>query len=396
MSQAGAGHHVTRLNRNRQVGLLAVLAVLLAMAPGACTQVSARQSTATQPATAQPVAEKPAPTTAPAVTSDATRAPTTQPATTQPAEHGKCVEYAPHVSIDWSVPQVEVDAKVVLRDGLIELLACSMNTKEHESILVTPARPLRIYEALRLIGLEPGRPVSYDAANDKAIPPTGQRLALDIIYHDENGEQTIVPHEWMANSKTLEPIEALPWIFTGSVRSDGSFGADVEGTVACVVDFTTALIGLSTMHTSSDAELWLIANKTAIPKIGTPCTLVIRKLEDDPIILSLTPEGYFWWGDEILSPLELDDLIRRRIRHNPNQDVELSPMEGASDLFTRVAGRAIVGSGIKPDHITLHLREPIETTTQPSTPPTKPGAEQSIGSPAIEAGTRPSTQPSTP
>ena len=76
--------------------------------------------------------------------------------------------YAPGVRIDWTRGVIELDARVVLREGLLELFACSPRTREHESIFVVPAQPRRIYEALGLIGMEPGSPVRYDPERDKS------------------------------------------------------------------------------------------------------------------------------------------------------------------------------------------------------------------------------------
>ena len=77
-------------------------------------------------------------------------------------------DFAPGVHIDWANRAVEIDARVVLRSGPLELLACSPKTREHESILVVDARPLHVYQALGLIGLAPGSPSRFDEASRKA------------------------------------------------------------------------------------------------------------------------------------------------------------------------------------------------------------------------------------
>src|ERR1043166_8218583 len=51
----------------------------------------------------------------------------TEPAASRP--------FQPGVRIDWEQKAVEIDARVVLREGPLELFACSPQTKEHESIL---------------------------------------------------------------------------------------------------------------------------------------------------------------------------------------------------------------------------------------------------------------------
>src|SRR5262249_41080401 len=82
------------------------------------------------------------------------------PPATQPT--GKVVRFAEGVSIDWGRKQVEIDSQVVLRDGVLELLACSRGTKEHESILQIRARPQNVYQALGMLGLPDGQPPRFD------------------------------------------------------------------------------------------------------------------------------------------------------------------------------------------------------------------------------------------
>ena len=44
------------------------------------------------------------------------------------------------------------------REGLLELVVCTKNSKEHESIVVMNARPLQVHTALLLLGARPGTP----------------------------------------------------------------------------------------------------------------------------------------------------------------------------------------------------------------------------------------------
>ena len=190
-------------------------------------------------------------------------------------------EYATGVRIDWRDLVVEVDAVVTLRQGPLELLACSPQTREHESILVIRARPLRIHEAMGLIGLTPGAPVRYDDQRDRWLPASGESLSLDIRYRDSGVERTVAARRWLLDVQRHEPPEQLDWIFAGSRRGrDGRFGADAAGTVVAVVDFDTALIAPAALHSSSNEALWLEANTAAIPPVGTPCTLLIRSTRD--------------------------------------------------------------------------------------------------------------------
>lgn len=185
--------------------------------------------------------------------------------------------YMPGIRIDWSAKEVLLDAQIVLRQGPLELVACTPGTKEHESILVTRARPLHVHQAMGLIGLEPGKPVRFDEKADQWLPPSGQRLDVLIRYEDNGRPREVAAEEWLLDVKNDKPPGAIAWVFAGSMtNSEGEFAADIEGTVITVVDFPTAVIAPAALHTSDDSQLWLRANKDAIPPVKTPGTIVIR------------------------------------------------------------------------------------------------------------------------
>jgi hypothetical protein len=186
-------------------------------------------------------------------------------------------KFAPGVRIDWRRRVVEVDAVVVLRKGPLELLACSPKTREYESILAVSARPMHIFQAMGLIGLEPGSPVRYDDKRDRWPAPKGEALQLRVRYRQDDAERTVPVERWLLDVKHGRPPESLKWVFAGSrTLKSGRFGADVDGTVVCVVDFETALIAPGARHSADNEALWLAANTRAIPPTGTTCTLLIR------------------------------------------------------------------------------------------------------------------------
>jgi len=220
--------------------------------------------------------------------------PTSQPAegkfaTSQPlgpAGSGRIVDFAPGVRIDWENLQVELDGQVVLREGLLELFACSPRTREHESVVRVRTRPLYVYQAMGLIGLEPGRPFTYDEAGERWLPPAGQEVVVEVRYRTNAGLSTVNAWDWMMDPQTRQPLPQRPFLFCGSRwYGEDAYGADVDGTVVCVVDFDTALIGLPESHSADDALLWVAPNTDRIPPEGTECTLLIRAAYPPPFIV---------------------------------------------------------------------------------------------------------------
>lgn len=228
-------------------------------------------------------------------------------------EHRPAGDFAEGVHIDWQQGVVEVGAVVVLRQGLLELVACSPNTREHESILRVAARPHDIYNALGLIGLVPGKPVRRDAGSDRWLPPTGSPLRIEVRYRDHDEEKTVPVERWLLESDKSQIPGPLPWVFAGSVRaSDGTFGADEEGTIVCVVDFSTAMIAVGALHTSSDDELWLAANTELIPPVGTRCTLMIGQAGPKPIVVEMHAGGTLLADGKEISVARLGEMAGRK------------------------------------------------------------------------------------
>ncbi len=200
--------------------------------------------------------------------------------------------FAPGVRLDWKTRAVEVDAEVALREGPLELLVCSENTREHESVFVTKARPMHIFQALGLLGLEPGRPVRYDKENDRALPPTGDPIDIRIRFADSADGTLRRPEEFLRQTAGRKRPAALKWVFAGSrTLPDGRFTADDEGTIACVVDFDSALIAVDASHSSDNEVLWLEANPESLPKRGTACTLVFSAVRKPPSGIEVEVDG---------------------------------------------------------------------------------------------------------
>ncbi len=216
--------------------------------------------------------------------------PTSRPAT-RPTT--RTAAFQPGVWINWPDRQVQIDATVVMRDGALELFACSPNTREYESILRVNARPWHIYQAMGLIGLRPGAPLGWDEQAQRVIPPTGETVDLFVRYTlgkqtgprrpgpsplaTRPSSRTVNVCDWMWDENAKRPMARRSWVFAGSIRfDDGTFAADVEGTVVAVVDFASALMALAESHTADNAALWLRPNTDQIPPVGTSCTLIIR------------------------------------------------------------------------------------------------------------------------
>ncbi len=201
------------------------------------------------------------------------------PSAQEPPPEPRVVHFAPGIRLDYRTPQVEIDARVILREGPIELFAYSKAPvpKEHESILLIDAPAESVYYALGLIGLRPGRPPRYDEVNDHMEPATGDEVEIRVRYGRDGRVCEHPATDWLLDVATGRPPTDLRWVFAGSGRdARGRYTANLEGTTITVVDFESAVVAPASSHSSANESLWLHARREAIPPVDTPVLLLLR------------------------------------------------------------------------------------------------------------------------
>jgi hypothetical protein len=199
------------------------------------------------------------------------------------------------VSFDGYVPLDAHDPETPI--VYLELIACSPDTREHESLVATTARPSHIHAAMLLIGLEPGTPGRFvwNAATREydSIEPTGDRVAVTLSHTTDSGEVATAPAtDWVIDQRTggtLEPLDGSDprsaWVFSGSkiVDFDGRefYDADGSGTIIGLTTFSTETIAWIDVfsHRADIEEPRWIANAELVPSIGTPVVVTIRAID---------------------------------------------------------------------------------------------------------------------
>lgn len=186
------------------------------------------------------------------------------------------IELAPHIRIDRATQTVEFDARVAMDchnprtpDVYLELIACSPDTREHESLVVTDATPSLIHAALLAVGLEPGAPANLPAD----APPTGDPIAITLI---TTTNALHAPADWITDAPTRADRPALPFVFAGSRESrpnaPDAYDADGTGVIIGLTTFGSEVIANTTLinpQADIDEPLW-IADPRTVPPINTP------------------------------------------------------------------------------------------------------------------------------
>ena len=215
----------------------------------------------------------------------------------------------PGIVIDFENQCVDLEATVCLTDGLLELVACTKGSKEHESIVAVSARPMHIHTALLLTGANNGHPAmrrSVDKQNPRWVnlPPQGDPIEVFLLLPNQDGilvehpirdfivgsdqavdevEGKIITASDPSVHRVNEKQKRLPgiFLFAGSHLRDNETGArqylaDVSGHVISIATFGDELLCLPSHQTQKNNALnWQIEPGT-LPKVGTRVTLRLR------------------------------------------------------------------------------------------------------------------------
>ena len=198
----------------------------------------------------------------------------------------------PFVRADIAAKLIEIDGVVPIdcHDPktprvYLEVTVCSPDTKEHETLAMTKARPSHVHAALLAAGFTPGSPGSWkwDGKKLNAIAPTGDALEVLIAYKDDAGKEIEAPAtSWILNPENGARFGKGRFIFAGSglVKRQGRemYDADGSGLLIGLTTFGSETIAWSEVI-SPEAEVsepeW-IADPKVVPKFGTPVVIRIR------------------------------------------------------------------------------------------------------------------------
>ena len=113
--------------------------------------------------------------------------------------------------------RVEAEAEMLGgQSRLLEFLAVTSSGPVHEALLRIYGKAYDIHQGLELLGLKCGTK-KLEFRGDPA-DPDGPKVDVSVKFKDKDGKKQETPiHEWLYNVETKKPMEAGPWIFTGSI-----------------------------------------------------------------------------------------------------------------------------------------------------------------------------------
>jgi len=199
---------------------------------------------------------------------------------------------------------VDVDAKVCLTEGMLELIACTKDSKEHEAIIAIEPRAKHVHAALLLIGAQPGNPAmtreiqTADGPRWLDLPPRGQEIDLYLVFKNKAGEmeerpinQFIIRGRDESITGELEPEDeenredrAFPthtFLFVGSRifkdgKNDPVYLADKSGNVISLATFGDELLCLPGVHGHDNEGLVWAVDPTHLPELDSQVILRLK------------------------------------------------------------------------------------------------------------------------
>lgn len=224
----------------------------------------------------------------------------------------------PGLVVDFQKRCVDLEAKVCLDAGYLELIACTKGSKEHESIVSVSSKALHIHTALLLLGADNGHPEMRKLVDEKNqrwvnLLPRGDPVEVMLVLPDSNGKPTERPmHDFVERSTgRLDEVSGnvLPasgvnvkpgnwasaefskvFLFAGSRLRDAGTGpkqylADLSGNIVSIATFGDEVLCLPSHQTQQNSALMWQVKPDVLPKVGTMVTLRLR-----PRKKSLRPE----------------------------------------------------------------------------------------------------------
>lgn len=174
------------------------------------------------------------------------------------------------VMIDQKNRILEFNATSNQRNGLIEYALVHESGKTHEALFRTKVRP-QIFHACFLLFRHPREDRFFEnlwSEKPNKLDFSKSRIRTEVQW-DENGSTYKRSLEELAfNSKNQQSLKQNAFIFTGSKKIEGTYLAELSGSMIAVYADEEAVIN-SSDHDSNNDDVWL-ANEKQMPELETP------------------------------------------------------------------------------------------------------------------------------
>jgi hypothetical protein len=176
-----------------------------------------------------------------------------------------------------------IDGFVTLTQGQLEMFACPVGTKEHESVVAVFAAPREVHAGLLAIGAKQGTPTQFEPYR----AATGSTIKVYVLWRDAKNEKNVKPAQyWIRDVKKKQEMP-YDWVFAGSImQKDPETGEEYylgdSGALLCVANFPEATMDIAIESMATNDYLNYAAYTERIPPLHTVCRLVLQVSSDPP------------------------------------------------------------------------------------------------------------------
>ena len=171
------------------------------------------------------------------------------------------------VKLNAATKTVSATGWVNQTSGAIEVLACGVQGKVHESVFVLALNPLDLQAALLLTGLKAGEPMPVIGEG----PPHGGPVDIFVDWKAGDETHTARAETFVWNIEDDAVLPETPWTFTGSIVKDGQFKALAEESLVVTYWDPYAIVNLPLPCGANDEIL--VVNSNTVPAYRTPITM---------------------------------------------------------------------------------------------------------------------------
>ncbi len=215
---------------------------------------------------------------------------------TQPELFDAAKRAAEQVGIELRPDEVRVPARLVLKSGVLEYLACLEGGKLHESLVELIGNGgseetrrhkqfgARLNNALQAIGFTRGEPIRFSRGGTR--PAQGAPVYLFIEWEEEGKPVTVRAEDLVWNHVESRPMERGAWVYVGSRFVEGMdegeivYAADLTAEAVATYSSPTTIIDTTAVGAQDDT-VFIVATPR-LPEGVIDCTFVLRKEDKAP------------------------------------------------------------------------------------------------------------------
>ncbi|NQT18883.1 MAG: hypothetical protein HQ592_04200 [Planctomycetes bacterium] len=182
----------------------------------------------------------------------------------------------PPIRLDKENKTIEIDGRICIKDGPLELFACTEGGKEHEAVVALKGEPWQLHLSLILLGLKPGGGPEYQGDPTK---PYGDTVIIEVQWEQDGKTIRKRAEDLIFDVKKEKPMQHIEWVFVGSRFERDQNGKNIyvanrDRSVATVYHDPYTVID-NPLEGGGDDTVYTVNTKVAPPR-DTPVVVIMR------------------------------------------------------------------------------------------------------------------------